>query len=121
MLIGENKGCASFLGTTLIKSGGPETRSGELNLARTSTLLLSRSDLPSHPTQAKEAAPTGDARSSTSLKSLSHDKIVRGLGLSALMGLGLGGSKVVGELEEFVRYLGAEIALDSARYKDRST
>jgi hypothetical protein len=37
------------------------------------------------------------------------------------MGLGLGGSKVVGELEEFVRYLGAEIALDSARYKDRST
>ncbi len=73
---------------------------GEHNLARTSTLLLSRSDLPSHPTQAKEAAPSGSARFSTSLKSLSHDKTGLGLGLSARMGLGLGGSKVAGELEE---------------------
>ena len=71
---------------------------GEHNLARPSTSLLSRSDLPSHPTQAKEAATPGGARSLISLKSLSHDKTA--LGLSARTGLGLGGSKVVGELEK---------------------
>ncbi len=41
------------------------------------------------------------ARSSTSLRSLSHDKTGLGLGLSARTGLGLGGSKVAGELEKY--------------------
>ena len=70
----------------------------EHKLARPPTFRMSQPDLPSYPTQAKEAAPLGVARPSTSLTSLSHDKTVTNL--SARTGLGLGGSKVVGEVEE---------------------
>jgi hypothetical protein len=67
-------------------------------LARPPTSLLSQAHSPSYPTQAKEAAPFGVARSSTSWTSLSHDKTVDNL--SARKGLGRGGSEVVDEGEE---------------------
>ena len=73
--------------------GGKEDK-----LARPPTSLLSQPDLPSCPTQAKEAAPLGVARSSTSWTSLSQDKTA--INLSARKGLGLGGSEVVDEVEE---------------------
>ena len=71
---------------------------GEHDLARPSTSPLSRQDLPSNPTQAKEAAPPGGARSSTSRQSPPQDKTT--INLSARTGLGRGGSKVEVEVEE---------------------